>query len=190
MEAKLFTEPPEFTRPEWYAGRERAPHLEQGGHRGRLDLAARYARLAATEHGCRTVSDLGAGDGGLLSLIASEFEEAWGYDLQPANVEGAKERGVTVHLCDMAHPAVNFGDLSVCTEVLEHLIDPHGLVRALPSPALVASSPAFETADSHYAYHTWCFDMDGYRALVEQGGYRVVRHEITGDFQVLLGVRP
>jgi hypothetical protein len=41
-EWRLFDEGtvPEYTQPEWYVGREHAPHLEQGGHRERLMVAA------------------------------------------------------------------------------------------------------------------------------------------------------
>jgi hypothetical protein len=81
---------------------------------------------------------------------------------------------------------------AVATEFLEHLADPHGFVRTLPGcyQWVVASSPAFETASSHYAFHTWAWDTDGYRALFERAGFDVLRHEIAGEFQVLLAAAP
>lgn len=180
---------PDHVTPAWYQTRERAPHLEQHGHQGRLHLAAELCAKAAAHYGCRTVSDLGAGDGGLLSLIHAWFDRAWGYDLQPANIDGADSRGVDVILADVTGPNIVTGDLAVCTEVLEHLLNPHGFLSDLPSGVLVASSPAFETDRSHYPFHTWAWDQVGYGHLVEQAGYRVKAHEITGDFQVLLAVR-
>jgi hypothetical protein len=206
-EWRLFPEGtvPEYTKPSWYAGRSRAPHLEQGEHRDRLIEAAAQVHAAAVEFfdHMPTVSDLGAGDGGLLSILdRSRIIAAWGYDLQQTNVDAARdERGVSVSLGDVVegwlrlepdgptHP-IRFGDISVCTEMLEHLVDPHWFVKSIvQSRVLVASSPWTENDQNHYEFHTWAFDQAGYRALLEQGGYRVVRQEIRGMFQVLTGVR-
>ena len=38
--------------------------------------------------------------------------------------------------------------------------------------------------------HCWAFDPPGYRELIEQGGFRVLRQEFVGMFQVVLGWRP
>lgn len=190
MEAQLF-EPgtvPEFTTPEWYAQRDRAPHLEEGLHRGRLLLCARLVNEAIAAHRLASVSDMGCGDGGLLSLVRGA--RAWGYDLQPSNVGGGRERGVDVRLGDALADDVEWGELAVCTECLEHLIDPHSYLRRVPSRFVVASSPVTETAAHHYPFHTWAWDMDGYRRLFEQAGYQVARHELEGMFQVVLAVRP
>src|SRR4051812_29850682 len=98
MEARLFPEgqPPEWTTPEWYAGREAAPHLEQEGHRERLLLTATFIEQAINE-GATDIVDLGAGDGGLLSLFRNDLRVDWlhGYDLQQTNVDAAAVRGVT-----------------------------------------------------------------------------------------------
>ena len=213
-EWRLFPEGtiPEYTTAAWYAGRERAPHLEQGGgHTERLIETAAQVHAAAEMYvgpsRLPTVSDLGAGDGGLLSLLdPARFSGRWGYDLQQTNVDGAAERGVDVQLGDVvegsfvrwcgAHNAserhvIRFGEISVATEMLEHLIDPHAFVRTIAqhSSVLVASSPWMERPGNAYEFHTWAFDQDGYRALLEQGGFEVVRQTICGGFQVLTGVR-
>lgn len=191
MEVQFF-EPgtiPEHTTPKWYRKVARAPHLEQDGHRARLHLAARFVSQAVREFDVRTVSDMGCGDGGLLSLLRTVPVRAWGYDLQPANVRAARtERLVDATLANVLKADVEWGDLAVCTEVLEHLVDPHAFVRSIPSRVLVASSPDGETDERHYEFHTYGWSMDGYRALIEQGGFDVVRHETIG-FQVILGVR-
>lgn len=195
MQARLFTEgtTPDCSTPEWYARRERAPHLEQGGHQGRLRLAHEYVAQAINTDGGTEVVDLGAGDGGLLSLIQDShpYIRCWGYDLQLTNVAGALERGAIVELGDVLRDEIRWAPIVVATEMLEHLVDPHALVRIIGEHAtwLIASSPAFETPESHYAHHLWAFDQDGYRDLVEQAGFTVVRHEVTGDFQVLLARR-
>lgn len=206
-EWRLFPEGtvPECTTPAFYAGRDRAPHLEQGEHRDRLIEAAAQVRNAAIElfDHKPSVSDLGAGDGGLLSILdRSRIIAAWGYDLQQSNVDAARdERRMDVQLGDVVEGwtqprmtrgrlPIQYGDISVCTEMLEHLIDPHWFVKSIvKSKVLIASSPWTERRGSAYEFHTWAWDPDGYRALLEQGGYRVVRQELRGMFQILTGVR-
>lgn len=201
MEAQLF-EPgtiPECATPEWYAEREHAPHVDQPLHRPRLELAAELVTEAArdVDRGRGwfvTVSDLGAGDGGLLQLLSRLDLVCWGYDLQPSNVEAARRRHVDVTLVDVLAGQPVYGDIVVCTEMLEHLVDPHGFVKRLfdaRSPqALVASSPHTETAESHYEYHLWAFDCEGYINMIEAAGWKVKTLRTTGMFQVVLAVRP
>jgi SAM-dependent methyltransferase len=191
-EWKLFDgDEPYVATAEFHAGRDRAPHVDQPSHRPRLELSARFVAQAVA-YGNTTVSDLGCGDGGLLSLIQRPYIKAWGYDFCPANTAGWAERGVDAEFLDVFgadRDKVRFGDITCVTEVLEHLADPHGAVRWIGenSRAIVASSPWNERPDAHDECHAWAFDPDGYRNLIEQGGFRVVRHEMTGPFQVILG---
>lgn len=184
---------PEFTTAAWYDGRDRAPHLEQSGHRARLLAASGYVvRLVAT-YGLTSLVDLGAGDGGLLSLVRDipGLDASWGYDLQQSNVAPAvAARGVDVRYGDVVTGDVQWAEIAVCTEMLEHLIDPHAFLRRLSghSLAIVASSPVDENRHSHYEFHTWAWDMAGYRALIEQAGFVVERHEVVDAFQLILGV--
>jgi len=180
---------PECTTPEWYADREHAPHLEDG-HRPRLQAAASLVAQAAITLDAATVVDLGAGDGGLLSLLGPALT-AWGYDLQPTNIAAAAGRGVDVRYGDVLADDVEWGQIAVCTEMLEHLVDPHGLVRRIGerAQALVCSSPRDERPGAAYEHHCWAWDMPGYRAMVEAGGWSVIRHMPVGRFQVLLAVR-
>lgn len=193
-EWRLFGGPaPEWTTAEWYAPRERARHLEEPGHRGRLLLAASHVLGLAAEDWVRTVVDLGAGDGGLLSLIGPAVE-AWGYDLCPAAVAGANaDRQVDVTYLDVvaAPGLVRWGDVAVATELFEHLADPHAFARTVAAHcrAVVASSPVNETPAWHYEFHTWAWDPPGYRALFEQAGLAVTRHEAGGSTQVLTAVK-
>lgn len=198
MEWRLYPEgeTPHVSTAEFHADRERAPHLEQPVHRPRLEKAAEFVLQAAAELGRISVAvDLGCGDGGLLSLLAGESTiQAWGYDFQPSNAAGWAERWVAARALDVfgeGRREAIMGDVSICTEVLEHLADPHEVVRwiADQSAYLVASSPWTETNLSHDACHAWAWDMDGYRALLEGAGFEVVRHETVGMFQVILGRR-
>lgn len=199
-EHKLFAgDVPHVSTAEFHAYRARAPHLEQPFHRQRLVYAAYLVERAAELSGRPvTVSDLGCGDGGLLALLAKldAVDSAWGYDFAPANPAGWVERGVKAELLDVFgddRDQVRFGDVTVMTEVLEHLADPHAAVRwaGEHSRWLVCSSPWPETPDQHDECHAWAWDMPGYRALVEQGGWQVVRHQqVDGYFQAILAARP
>jgi 2-polyprenyl-3-methyl-5-hydroxy-6-metoxy-1,4-benzoquinol methylase len=193
---RLFEEgtTPPWTTAEWYAGRDRAPHVDEAVHRGRLDLAARMVRHAAHDLGLSTVVDLGCGDGGLLWLLDKVWPplDAWGYDLQQSNVTPAvAERGVDVRYGDVVSGEVEWAEIAVATEMLEHLVDPHAFVRRIAehSKVLVASSPHTERPGNAYEFHTWAFDLEGYHELLEQAGFEVVAHETTGMFQVITGVR-
>jgi hypothetical protein len=178
---------------DFHRDRERARHLEDPGHRGRLDTAAQFISVAVNL-GAESLSDLGCGDGGLLSLV-QHIIEAWGYDFAPANAKGWPERGVTAQALDVFgadRDDVLFGEVTAVTEVLEHLTDPHAAVRWIGehSKFIVASSPWNERPGASDECHAWCFDHTGYRALIELGGYRILQHANVGRFQVILGMQP
>lgn len=183
---------------EFHAERERAPHLEQGWHRVRLLRAADLIREAAAMlPGPVGVSDLGCGDGGLLSVIHHDLNlDCWGYDFQPSNQDGWAERGVQAEALDVFNGGQDkacVGDIAVVTEVLEHIADPHGALRWIAQHAqfLVASSPALENDVHHDECHAWAWDVDGYRQLVEDAGFEVLVHEliVNGTTQILLARR-
>lgn len=195
MEARLFKQGtiPEWTTPEWYANRETAPHLEQAGHRERLHEAARLVKVALHD-GAKSVVDLGAGDGGLLTLVNPQ-QGKWGYDLQQSNVFVAgTKRNVLVHHIDVVNNPgmVNFADVAVATEMLEHLIDPHKFVRWIfesKTKWLVASSPYTETVHNHYEFHTWAWDTPGYAKMIKDAGWTVKQHTTITMAQVILAAK-
>lgn len=189
---------PHVSTAEFHAPRPRAPHLEQPTHQPRLFQARDFVvRASQNDGGQVSVSDLGCGDGGLLSLLQTlpEVSRCWGYDFQPSNSVAWPERGVTAELRDVFgkdSDTIQYGRVVVTTEVLEHLADPHGVVRNFANHCdyLVASSPHDETAASHDECHSWAWDMEGYKALVESNGFRVLEHvRVDWKFQALLAVR-
>lgn len=198
-EWKLFEDNtvPECTTAAWYAARERAPHLEQDDHTERLLAAATLVDWALTSLPAGvepTVVDLGCGDGGLLWLLKQSHVpcRAWGYDLQPSNIDPAVTvRQVDARYGDIWSPDIEWGTIAVATEILEHLVAPHQFVQRIAehSTILIASSPAFESADVHYPFHTWAWDKVGYVWLLNKGGFAVVKHDIVGGSQVVMGMR-
>ena len=128
-------------------------------------------------------------------------------DVGPDNVLARRfrERGYTVantglaDLDDGPEAAAGEADALTAFEVLEHLVNPLGVLRASTAPRLFASVPLrlwFSSAyrhptdpwDRHYhEFEPWQFDW-----LVEKGGWDIVRRETwtprrTG---VPLGLRP
>jgi SAM-dependent methyltransferase len=179
--------PPPWTTAGWYADRPRAWHAEQLGHRERLQATAVQIAQLCADTPLKTISDLGAGDGGLLQkLIPLQLAgvRAWGYDLQPSNIAGAAQRGVPVHRKDILDlDSIELGRLVALAEVLEHLVDPHGYLQRLAGRAnadrawvVVASSPMLETAERHYEHHLWAWDPDGYAAMFRGSGWDVTVH--------------
>lgn len=193
MRWKLFDgDVPFVSTAEFHADRVRAPHLEQPFHRPRLERAAVFVTIAS-QLGAATCSDLGCGDGGLLSLLRGvEGLDAWGYDFAPANAAGWVERGVKAELLDVFgadRDRVRLGDCVVLTEVLEHVADPDGVVGWVGGHCrfVVASSPWTERPGHHDECHAWAFDVAGYRDLMVAAGFELLRHDTVGCFQVVLG---
>lgn len=196
MEWKLFDGAvPHVSTFEFHEHRERAPHLEQQIHRARLEVAYALVQAAHTqvryawERKTRVV-DLGCGDGGLLSLLKGDFS-CYGYDFQPSNAMGWVERGVNAEQLDFVAnwDIVLDADIYVITECLEHLAQPHEMVRRIydRGAQIVASSPHTEHAGSHDECHAWAWDQAGYAQLITNAGFTIKEHMTAGMFQVIWG---
>lgn len=201
MEHKLFEgDEPHVSTFEFHEHRERAPHWEQPTHQPRLAKAVGYvyevaARIAPKRGLPVHVVDLGCGDGGLLQQLKDlhgTLMTAVGFDFQPSNEAGWRERGVEAYRLDFVKhwtTEVPDADIYVITECLEHLADPHHMVSRIRNrnAHIVASSPWTEHYNSHDECHAWAWDQAGYRALLENAGFRVAAHETVGMFQIIWG---
>lgn len=128
-------------------------------------------------------------DVGPDNVLAQAFRDA-GYD-----VENTGE----ADLDDAPEAAAPEADAVTAFEVLEHLVNPLGVLRAARAPRLFASVPLrlwFATAyrnptdpwDRHYhEFEPWQFDW-----LLDKGGWDVVRRETWTPAKtgVPLGLRP
>lgn len=193
MEAKLFIgDVPHVSTFEFHEHRERAPHLEQFVHRERLMIARNAVAAAVSDvpRDVTTVIDLGCGDGGLLSLIAEiPGTSAVGFDFQPSNSAGWAERGVIAFARNFVDDwvAIPQADIYVMTEVLEHLTDPHRMVRRVRERGaqLVCSSPWTETYESHDECHAWAWDQEGYAQMLTDERFHIRMHTTAGMFQIV-----
>lgn len=195
-EIKLFDKP-QFHDLAFYSTLEMADHLHQPGHRERLLLTLFDIGTLIIREGAKSIADWGAGNGGLLSELKRMFPDipAWGYDLLPANVEHAQLKlGVDVKLVDFTQVDCEVGEVVVLGEVLEHLVDPHGILRKLYGTDgvnwLVASSPFTETVENHWPFHLWIWNEGDYPGIFNAAGWRVEKWYYWGGGQFVVAGRP
>lgn len=208
-EWKLFgDEPPAFCDPANLAGQEWMDLEHQPGWQQRSQMVLEMARFVAVGPPVAgiaapaSVTDLGCGDGSLLALLATFGLPAWGYEVGRGDVDAAGRRGLDVRQGDILAGDIEYGDLLIVTEVLEHLADPEAFLRGLPGRLLIVSSPSAETGDWHNPIHAWAWDMAGYAALLQRAGWTVLRHrecdggpntfgDVTGQqrFQAIFAAR-
>ncbi len=165
---------PFFTTIEFFEAHPWIEPSHQLGHRQRTEMVAELVKnfVATTE--AQSISDLGCGDGSLLSLLTELPQPKWGYDGGADNVRRAQQNGLDVRQANLFNSDLEYGDLLLCTEVLEHLVDPHGYLEALPGDKIIVSSPSAEDADWHYEHHAWAWDLEGYANLVTGAGWTIV----------------
>lgn len=193
-EWRLFREgtTPQFTEPAFFAAHPWVDPAGQRGHAERTDMVADLVADVVRDHDVQSVTDLGCGDGALLQKIGKRVDvTAWGYDLGVQNIHVATTlRMVDARPANFMRDPVDYGDLVVATEVVEHLTDPHGFVESLPGNMIVLSSPYDEDDREHYCHHAWAWDADGYRAMVEGCGWTVkVQRTCPAGFQAVWAVR-
>ena len=180
---------------EWYKDREVADHINQEGHRHRLMKVKDYVlELVGTDESI-TIADFGCGNGGLMREIEKSIpnNKIWGYDLCPANVEDSHQKGNTENIkyLDFVNEDVEFPNIVISTEVLEHLVDPDAFIKRLLDNGveyIVASSPDYETPTYHAPFHLWVFNGDSYKEMFEQQGWEVLEHK-KEHFQYIVAKR-
>lgn len=177
-EWRLFPEGtvPEYTTPAFFEKHPWVDPRHQYGHAERTAMAAALVRRFAATHSVTSLVDLGCGDGSLLGQLRDLTIPMWGYDAGTENRAQAAAAGLDVRPANLLTDALEYADLVVATEVVEHLVDPHGFIRSLPGDKLILSSPSAEDVDWHYEHHAWAWNRGGYAALVESCGWDVVEH--------------
>lgn len=184
--------PPEWLDSRWWINTPNCNHLDNRVHVARLEAAAETAERFASDY---RITDLGAGDGGLLSILKPAYRaQSWGYEIISDSVRYAQEvRGVDVRQANVLIDPVELAPVVVATEMLEHLEDPHAFVRKLYADQrvkfFVASSPHSETDQHHEWNHAWAWDHQGYEELIAQGGWTIYQHFDAEWSQIVVGAR-
>jgi len=190
MRYKTFDKPHSHDA-EWYMSRESADHINQSNHRPRLLKALNMLIELVGENKDYTICDFGCGNGGLIRTIEQHLKnKIWGYDLCPANVNDSILKGSkNIFYKDfIIQNDLDYPDIAICTEVLEHLVDPDTFLKKLLNnnvKYIIASSPDYETPTHYEPYHLWVFNGNSYREMFESIGFHVLKHERIG-FQFIL----
>jgi trans-aconitate methyltransferase len=183
MEYKFFLTP-RFHDAEFYNDRPVSDHIHEKGHRERLLEALELTGQLIEYDDCPTVSDWGAGNGGFLYELKQRYPqvESWGYDMSPLAVAFGREKyGVSLHQEDITKDKVLAGVITVLTETLEHLPEPHRLLSYLSARHVVASVPAFETPESHYEFHLRAWTDNSFALMFERCGWEVRKHYVRAE---------
>lgn len=182
MEARLFDpqSPPEWLDPLWWVDQPHVNHLDNRVHQARLRSAAETAMQLSEKFSGPAICDLGSCDGGLLELIDNNFR-AFGYDVIDVSIRyGRDVREVDLRYGNVVEDlSLELAPVVVCTEMLEHLEDPHKFLWELKGRGVeygVFSSPHSETAEYHEWNHAWAWDREGYSKMFEASGWEIVSH--------------
>jgi 2-polyprenyl-3-methyl-5-hydroxy-6-metoxy-1,4-benzoquinol methylase len=181
MRYKTFDKPHSHDA-EWYLDREAADHINQPNHRSRLLKVQNYLLEILQQHPEYSICDFGCGNAGLIREIEIKVSnEIWGYDLCPANIKDDNDKGSNnVYYLDFINePTVKYPDIAICTEVLEHLVNPDEFITRLLNnnvKFIIASSPDYETPKNHDPYHLWVFNGDSYKDMFTDSGWKILLH--------------
>ena len=92
----------------------------------------------------------GRGDCGEAVKASSLYKEIYGVDVDFKLLEESKERGLVINRCDLNKGALpfkcNYFDAITCLEVIEHIINPHEILREVnrilkPGGIFIISTP-------------------------------------------------
>lgn len=176
------TDPPEWLRADVLAEFPNVDHISNWVHQARIQ-AATDAAVALCEYSAGTteITDIGTHEAGVLQSLPEPFRScSWGYEVNRACIEAAVAKGLDVRYADVVNQDVPIAEVIVCTEVLEHLEHPHEFARRLGELGArfaVFSSPHSETVEGHHEWnHAWAWDRPGYRAMLEEAGWRIIDH--------------
>jgi len=160
---------------DFHKDRPAAHHMEQPENKIRLLCTAALVEYATLCHNVESIVDCGCGDGGLLQYLKQRgIGNSVGYDFHGPGVKYARDaRGVSANYANFLEnlEMLTEADLTIMSEVLEHLDDPHTTLQRISSSWIVVSSPNNETQYGHADEHQWVWDRDGYVNMISKQGW-------------------
>lgn len=176
MEYKLFDTPHSHDEA-FYRNRDAADHIHQRDHKPRLLAVLDELKQIVTDED--TIADFGCGNGGLIREIEKLMDNRiWGYDLSPKNVQDAENKeSHNVKLVDFVNdPTIEYPDIAICSETIEHLVNPDMFLLKLKEKGVkkaIFSTPGYETIDFHAPFHLWVWTDDSFKEVFERTGWTV-----------------
>lgn len=129
-----------------YVQRPNPTHFDDRGMKDLWqDNVYKYARDLAVVHDFRRIVDFGCGSGYKLMKYFSGFETV-GYELEPS-LSYLHELYPNRKWYDASTAGTLVGDLLICSDVIEHMLDPVSFLEKLkqgPINPLIFSTPALE----------------------------------------------
>lgn len=157
--------------------------------------------------------DVGCGGGESTVSYGSleKFEEIYGVDISKSAVSEAKEFGIDARLVDVNHEVLpfpdNFFDVITCVAVIEHLIEPHHILKEMkrvlrPGGEMILGTvnvasfsnrmrilfgyrPRTSFDDGWDGGHLLYFTPRELRDLLSQYDFKVVDQYATGNMEFL-----
>jgi SAM-dependent methyltransferase len=147
-----------------------------------------YMQKASRELGCKSVLEIGCGNGSWTAQLVQLFEHVDAFDVAPSNVAQALRVGEAhIFTADAAtYVPTRRYDLIVMTELLEHLLEPETVLNRflLWCRYAIVSCPIHEDLNPDGAFnlarlqdvrqagdttgHIWSMDYDGFLTLCQR----------------------
>lgn len=121
----------------------------------------------------RSIADLSCGDAAIVHGIASEFEHPYHGPVRKLLGDIVPGHAVTGPIEDTIYQIPDV-DLLICTETVEHLIDPDTVLSeaSLRARYLVLSTPVGAWEDTN-PEHLWAWSAAGVEAMLTGAGWEV-----------------
>ena len=162
------------------------------------------ARIIANAKGSGRVLDLGCGEGKILGMLPAGYEK-YGVDISKNALKLADNKDVILRVCDLNRefPPDKGFDFIICSEVLEHLENPYGVLKgsreALAEGGLFLATIPNVTHWKHVSSmlngrfpdydrtHVHFWDLLGFIRLLQDNGFRVIEHYPTDFYPYVFG---
>lgn len=151
-------------------------HHVWGDHVERIAASAGFLAPWLSARHITTVADLSCGDGALIDTLPWPVEVRTRGDLVPAphlDLHGPLPDSLELLAGGMT-------DLYLCSETLEHVPDPDGLLYTISQYAeyLFLSTPVDEPTHVNNPEHYWSWGTDDIRTMLTTTGWRPVDSEV------------